>query len=73
MLIAIVPSDGPANVGDLFVDLSPVVELAIDYRQRLLFAGPAQGRAVREWLTYYRSVLSWGTREASGLWPTVAS
>lgn len=53
MLIVIVSSDGPANVGDLFVDLSPVAELTIGYRQRMLFAGPASPAMNALWLAYY--------------------
>lgn len=49
----LVSANGPANVGDLFVNLSPVAGLAIGYRQRLLFAGPASPVMNALWLVYY--------------------
>jgi hypothetical protein len=55
MLIALVSSDGFANVGDLFVDLSPVARVTIGYRSRLLNAGQTCAQPFTKRLTCIRN------------------
>jgi hypothetical protein len=46
-VIAIVSSDGPANVGDLFVFLFPVGGVAVGYRSGLTVAGSTLAKRAR--------------------------
>jgi hypothetical protein len=60
-MILIVSSDGPANVGDLFFDSSPVGEIAADgYGSRLAGAGDLAERSGatsdRRWLAFIAEV-----------------
>ena len=64
-MLALVSSNSFANVGDLFVDLSPVACVTIGYRPRLLNAGLGTKHAANAlWLAYYTHGLSDGDSKA---------
>jgi hypothetical protein len=57
-MIAIVDSNGPANIGSLWVDLGPVGNVTDGYRPRFLATGQHSQPYNALWLAFFTEALS---------------